>query len=169
MEVLERQAVFPGDELVEALTAISTDLKLGDGLLASVSGDSISASKSGLLVHRKPNRFFVQTACRRYIPATGDVVVGIVSDRNADFYRVQLHATSAAILPVLAFDGATKRNKPSLLVGAVVFARVAKCSRHMEPELSCQGSFSLYAVIFRLLLRANILPPSTPCSWRSRS
>jgi exosome complex component RRP40 len=133
------RVVFPGEELVDELAAVSTDLRLGDGLVAAATGDSIRATKPGWLCHKKPNRFFIQTASRRYIPAVGDVVVGIIADRNAEFYRVQLHGTSLAILPALAFDGATKRNKPNLAVGAVVFARVAKCCRHMEPELSCEG------------------------------
>jgi exosome complex component RRP40 len=138
---LER-IVAPGEELVQAIISTepsSTVLKIGNGLLASAAGDSIVAVKCGALGYRKPNRFFVRTACRRYVPAIGEVVVGIVSDRNAEFYRVQLHATSTAILPVLAFDGATKRNKPNLAIGAVVFARVVNCSRHLEPELSCQA------------------------------
>ena len=137
-----QRLVLPGDELVGPLTTISTDLRLGDGLIASPEGDSIRASKAGLLSFRGPNRFSVQAAGRRYIPAVGDVVVGVVSDRNAEFYRVQLHASAVATLPVLAFDGATKRNKPNLVVGSVVFARVAVCSKHMDPELSCQGECS---------------------------
>jgi exosome complex component RRP40 len=48
--------------------------------------------------------------------------------------------SGAAMLPALAFDGATKRNKPSLAVGALVFARVAVADRDMEPELTCAVS-----------------------------
>ena len=137
--VFPSRLVQPGDELVGPLTAVSTELKLGDGLVASSAGDSIRASKAGILSLRGANRFSIQTASRRYVPAVGDVVVGIVSDRNAEFYKVQLHATAVATLPVLAFDGATKRNKPNLAIGSAIFARVASCSKHMDPELSCQG------------------------------
>ena len=132
--------VYPGDELVAPLTAVSTDLRLGDGLKASPTGDSISALKAGLLSLRGQNRFSIQTASKRYIPAVGDVVVGVVTDRNAEFYKIHIHGTAVGILPVLAFDGATKRNKPNLTVGAVVFARVSTCSKHMDPELTCQGA-----------------------------
>ena len=44
------------------------------------------------------------------------------------------------MLPALAFDGATKRNKPSLAVGALVFARVVAADRDLEAELTCQVS-----------------------------
>lgn len=154
--VFHPRLVHPGDELVGPLTAVSTDLKLGDGLVAGPAGDSIRASKAGVLSLRGQNRFSVQTASRRYVPAVGDVVVGIVSDRNADYYKVQLHGTAVATLPVLAFDGATKRNKPNLAVGAAVFARVSSCSKHMDPELSCQGAGAPQGS----LLLAPSLPPA---------
>jgi exosome complex component RRP40 len=38
---------------------------------------------------------------------------------------------------VLSFEGATKRSKPNLKVGALVYARVVQADRHSEPELSC--------------------------------
>lgn len=37
----------------------------------------------------------------------------------------------------MAFEGATKRNKPNIAVGALVYARVVVANKHMEPELSC--------------------------------
>ena len=43
----------------------------------------------------------------------------------------------SATLPALAFEGATKRTKPTLRPGALVYARVVSCDRHAEPELSC--------------------------------
>ena len=48
--------------------------------------------------------------------------------------------STPAVLSVLAFNGATKRNKPSLAVGVLVFARVSTVDRHLEPELTCQVS-----------------------------
>ena len=43
------------------------------------------------------------------------------------------------MLPTLAFDGASKRNKPNLLVGALVLARVVTANKDVEPELSCMA------------------------------
>ena len=95
------------------------------------------ASRAGALAHLPPSRFFVWAPGARYAAAVGDAVVGVVADATMDGYRVRLHGTSLALLPALAFDGATKRNKPALRRGDVVFARVAAASKHMEPELSC--------------------------------
>jgi exosome complex component RRP40 len=37
----------------------------------------------------------------------------------------------------MAFEGATKRNKPNIAIGALVYARVVVANKHMEAELSC--------------------------------
>jgi exosome complex component RRP40 len=73
----------------------------------------------------------------RYVAAVGDAVVGVVTERGAEAYRLSLRGGVGAALPVLAFDGASKRNKPSLAPGALVFARVAGVDRHCDVELSC--------------------------------
>ncbi len=145
------RVVHPGDVLTAAIEAVAAGadaggsgsaaaapIKLGAGL-APVDED-VLATRSGVLSHKAPARFFVLANHRRYFPAVGDAVVGVVTDRNAEAYRVRLHGTTAALLPVLAFDGATKRNKPTLAIGALVFARVAAVSKHLDVELTCQGA-----------------------------
>lgn len=60
-------------------------------------------------------------------------------DRASDGqYRVSLNGTAQANLPKLAFDGASKKNKPDLQVGTAIYARIVTAARAMEPELSCQ-------------------------------
>jgi exosome complex component RRP40 len=41
------------------------------------------------------------------------------------------------ILGALEFDGATKRNKPNLNVGDIVYTRVAEYSKFIGARLSC--------------------------------
>jgi len=112
----------------------------GGGVLPRGDGDAALVTRAGVLVCRSGGRAHVLTSTKRYTPAVDDTVVAVVTDRNADFYRLRLHGVTTATLPTLAFDGATKRNKPSLAVGALVYARVVSCSRHMDPELSCMGA-----------------------------
>lgn len=45
--------------------------------------------------------------------------------------------TSNACLPHLAFEMATKKTRPQLNTGALVYARVSLANRHMDPELEC--------------------------------
>ncbi|KAK1866593.1 hypothetical protein I4F81_009109 [Pyropia yezoensis] len=94
---------------------------------------------AGTLVAAPPprQRLHVASRTRRYTPAAGDVVIGTILDRNADGYRVTIGAAEAARLPGLAFAGATKRNKPALAPGALLFGRVAAASRAAEAELTC--------------------------------
>ncbi len=46
-----------------------------------------------------------------------------------EFYRVNILGASSALLPLLAFDGASKRNKPNLRTGALVFCRMSLADR----------------------------------------
>lgn len=56
----------------------------------------------------------------------------------ADFYYVQLTPyTSNALLPVLAFEMATKKTRPQLAAGQLVYARVSLANKHMDAELEC--------------------------------
>ena len=80
---------------------------------------------------------WVETSSRRYSPAPGENVIGVVIERHAEHFAVDIGAPSPAILPMLAFEGATRRNKPSLSPGSLVYARTVDACRDMEPELSC--------------------------------
>ena len=52
-------------------------------------------------------------------------------------FVVDINGPFPALLPLLSFEGATKRNRPNLKAGDVVYARVAAASRDMEPVLTC--------------------------------
>jgi len=50
---------------------------------------------------------------------------------------VDIGSAHSATLDGLAFESATKRNKPNLKVGCLVYARVSLAHKDMEPELEC--------------------------------
>ncbi|GAK67754.1 exosome complex exonuclease rrp40 [Moesziomyces antarcticus] len=79
----------------------------------------------------------LSTHARQYVPAPGDSVVAQITNRGADSYTVSLFGAHAATLPALAFEGATKRHKPNLNIGALVYARIVSADRFTEPELTC--------------------------------
>lgn len=64
-------------------------------------------------------------------------MVAQITNRGADSYTVSLFGAHAATLPALAFEGATKRHKPNLNIGALVYARIVSADRFTEPELTC--------------------------------
>ena len=71
------------------------------------------------------------------------MVVGIVAERMSEHYRLKFGGSNTALLNQLDFDGASKRNKPNLTVGTLVYARVCKADKDLEPEVTCKGEQGL--------------------------
>lgn len=76
----------------------------------------------------------------QYVPKIGDQVVGIIEDKGGDFYKVNILSGSTALLNRLAFEGASKRNKPEYKVGDVVYCKVKLAHKHLDTELTCISS-----------------------------
>ena len=76
---------------------------------------------------------------RRYVPKVGDLVVGVVVGKTSEFFRVDIKAMSHAVLPTIAFNGATKRNRPNLQNGAVVYCRVTEAHKDLDTKLTCES------------------------------
>jgi exosome complex component RRP40 len=157
--------VLPGDNVTkhmrtssassdnnEATTSTTTKKvvpKLGPGLRCDKVSDQVFATVAGRLIKRQRgsgNVYFVQQNTERYRPVLQDRVIGIVEDRmgndgaGGDVYRVNIGASHPAVLSSLAFEGATKRNKPSFSAGQLLYARVADAvpaGGLLDPVLSC--------------------------------
>ena len=72
------------------------------------------------------------------MPQPGDSVVCQITNRNPETYVCTLLTSyHLCALPVLSFEGATKRSKPNLKVGTLIYAKVVQSDRHSEPELTC--------------------------------
>ncbi|OWZ71882.1 hypothetical protein AYX14_02664 [Cryptococcus neoformans] len=145
--------ILPGETV--PIPSTSKSVMLGPGISQSIptlqsssstaSGPSSAqgyiATRLGMLNSGKgkerSQKLWIEGNSKRYIPAQKDIVLGIIIARHADGYRVDLGSSQMAQLDALAFEGATKRSKPNLKVGTLVFARVMSASRDMEPELEC--------------------------------
>lgn len=153
-------AVLPGDDVTDLILAMlrkqqgeegddagaagGGGARIGVGLQQVAEGGDaragcIVAVRAGRLLFQPPTTFWVDTNQRRYVAAVNDTVVGVVTERNAAEYKVALCGGSAAVLPLLAFQGASKRNRPALTEGSLVYARVVIAHPELEPELSCQA------------------------------
>jgi exosome complex component RRP40 len=125
--------VLPG----EHVPAQHVNLKLGPGLL-QLNTQPVISTRAGQLHHSQNNsRWWVEGNARRYVPAPQESVIGVVLGRSGDGWRVDVGSAHPALLDGLAFEGATKRSKPNLKVGALVYARVSLAHKDMEPELEC--------------------------------
>jgi exosome complex component RRP40 len=81
---------------------------------------------------------WVESNSKRYLPALHDQVICQITNRGTESYQVSLfNSFTSATLSGFAFEGATKRNKPNLKVGTLLYAQVLSASRHLEVELTC--------------------------------
>ncbi|RXK41606.1 hypothetical protein M231_01105 [Tremella mesenterica] len=141
---MSQTIVLPGDRLYLPESSFVT---LGPGIASSSrSGNSTSdslifiATKLGVLSSVKGKekaRIWVETRSKRYIPAQKDLVIGTIIARHADGYRVDIGSAQMAQLDALAFESATKRSKPNLKIGTLVYGRVTLANRDMDPEIEC--------------------------------
>ncbi|XP_026387192.1 putative exosome complex component rrp40 [Papaver somniferum] len=127
--------VVPGDVVLDLSKLSNQTIKLGDGLRQDC--DSITVMKSGKLRFSKPNKYWVESSQKRYVPCVDDTVLGIVLDSKADNFLVDIKGPAVAFLPVLAFEGGTRRNIPKFEPGSLIYVRVVKANMGMNPELSC--------------------------------
>ncbi|XP_024869398.1 exosome complex component RRP40-like [Temnothorax curvispinosus] len=144
MEVDVGDVVMPGDSL-NNITPLKKEGRsekefviLGPGLRRE--GDSVLVCKAGVLRKRDPAVYYVDSYQKRYIPNRGENVVGIVTQKSGDIFKVDIGASEQATLSYLAFEGATKKNRPDVQIGDVVYAKLLVASKDMEPELVCVDS-----------------------------
>ena len=60
----------------------------------------------------------------RYLPKVDDVVIGVVTMKNPEFFTVDINSASTALLNTLEFQGATRRDKPKYEEGTLVHCKV---------------------------------------------
>ncbi|KAF8158207.1 exosome complex exonuclease RRP40 [Crassisporium funariophilum] len=131
---------LPGDRI----PAHHVNLKLGPGLLqlstiaSNKTESTVIATRAGVVNHSaNGSKWWIEGNSRRYVPAAQESVVGSITQKVGEGFRVDIGAPHNASLDSLAFEGATKRNKPNLKVGCLVYARVSLAHKDMDPELEC--------------------------------
>ncbi|KAK0729907.1 hypothetical protein B0H67DRAFT_526317 [Lasiosphaeris hirsuta] len=136
----EHPLVLPGDTIDPSLipTHKKQPLRLGPGLRHNPPSTILPTVAGQLVTDLRKNSMWVEYNGGRYIPSQGDLVIGQVARSATDLYFVNITPyTANASLPHLSFEGATKKTRPQLLPGALVYARVTLANRHMDPELEC--------------------------------
>lgn len=140
MERQKNVVVMPGDRIFEAeqMNKNKRKVVLGPGLTST--GDEVRATRAGILQKKPPCTFFIDTLQRRYVPVRGDHVIGVVTAKMGDFFRVDIGASESASMHFLAFEGATKKNRPDVDVEDVIFGRLLVANRDTESEIVCVDS-----------------------------
>lgn len=133
--------VIPGDR-------ISVDperpVQLGPGMYCDPRTQDIVPVNAGVLHISESKRgqtVYVDYDSKRYTPAVGDLVVGVITGAFADSYRVSLASFSTPVsLSYMAFPNASKKNRPTLVIGDLVYARVCTAEKELEAEIECMDS-----------------------------
>lgn len=125
--------MLPGEQII-ALPETG-EVRIGGGL--HLASSHIIATKGGLLQQAPGGKLWVEGRQKRYIPAEEEPVIATILERHAENFVVDIGGPFNALLPQLSFEGATRRNRPNLAIGDVVYARVVSANRDMDPVLSC--------------------------------
>jgi exosome complex component RRP40 len=131
--------LLPGDPIPpSALPTSKKALKIGPGL-HHIHPSTLRASIPGTIAtDNKKNAIWLEYEGGRYTPSQGDLVIGTVIRSSAESFMVSLSPhTPPVSLPHLAFEGASKKTRPQLHSGDLVYARVLSVSTQTESEIQC--------------------------------
>ena len=132
--------VLPGDSIpVSSLLPNTQTPRLGAGLLNDASTSTTFTSLGGTLTtNPKKRTIAVSHPHARYVPATNDLVIAQFHHSSNDYFHVSLNPHYPfAILGQLAFENVSKKTRPQLKPGDLVYAKVISASRNMEVEVTC--------------------------------
>uniref|UniRef100_A0A915MA94 S1 motif domain-containing protein n=1 Tax=Meloidogyne javanica TaxID=6303 RepID=A0A915MA94_MELJA len=125
--------VLPGDFITDNFLVVSTQAPRLVGYGLQKREDGIYAVNAGIL-HEHDNKLWLNTSMKRYIPHSGDRVLGTVTAKVGDIFRVDIGGPDLALLNYTSFEGATKRNRPNVKVGDLIYGQIILTSKHFEPE-----------------------------------
>lgn len=128
--------MVPGEKLLRLPE--SGVIRVGNGIADD--GTFLLATRVGVLQQAKGAKLWVSGRQTRYIPSTGDPVLGVITGKYSENYDVDIGAPFLALLPVLAFEGATRRNRPMLKEGDLVYCRVDQAHRDLQPTVTCMDA-----------------------------
>ncbi|EXJ77663.1 hypothetical protein A1O3_09892 [Capronia epimyces CBS 606.96] len=133
------QIVLPGEYIPAGQIPTSQKRRIGHGLRPDPDTGSFMATIGGLLdVDWRKKSAQISTPNARYIPKPGDLVIAQFRASSTDYFHLFINAHSPqAILPQLAFEGATKKTRPQLKANDLVYAKVVSAQKNMDIELSC--------------------------------
>lgn len=133
-----QQKIGPGLHLTRGTTTASS-VAAPSSSLSAAPAQRIATTCAGLLTqHAKSGITFVESSKRRYTPSIHDCVIGIVSARFSEGYRLDLGASVPGTLDALAFPHVNRKSKPNIPLRGLVYARVQSVVvPGTEPELTC--------------------------------
>lgn len=141
---MEPPVLLPGDPIPSSLLPNlpnNATFKLSPGLLPSSSASSgvIPTIAGTLVTNAKKSTLAINPLPQggRYTPHVNDLIIAQIHHSGGEFYSCNITPhTPYALLPHLAFEGATRKTRPQLAANALVYVKVVKTTGG-EVELSC--------------------------------
>ena len=135
--------LLPGERLREdqlpSTSKSSKSLTIGPGL-RYMHPSTVEAANAGTLsLDNRKNGVWTENNGRgSYLPAVGDHVIAVVHHSSVETYHCTISTHCPyALLGHLAFEGVTRKTRPVLTHGSVVYARVSQAHKYLDPELEC--------------------------------
>jgi exosome complex component RRP40 len=134
---IKKVLLFPGEqyEFNEKLIHYDAFGFTNGNLVAKKCGVLLTDSRGKALEDTSEEVF--RSLGKYYSPKVDDPVLGIIVQKSSEFYKVDINSYTHAILNAKDFEGATKKQKPNLNLGDLVFARISKVNKFDTPTLSC--------------------------------
>lgn len=130
---------LPGDTIDASYLPTAQKRKIGLGIKQDANSNDFTSTVAGRVdVDHKKKAAYVSSPRSRYVARTGDSVIAQV--RGASFETFHLHINGHSpqgILSHFAFEGASKKTRPQLKTGDVVYAKIASAQKNMDIELTC--------------------------------
>ena len=137
------EIILPGELLPQDhLTTndkTSKSLALGTGVHFRYPSTLIALNAGTVSIDQRKRSVWIDgNGSGRYRPTVGDQVIATVHHSSADLYHCSIVPYSIhATLGHMAFEGVTRKTRPVLQSGDLVYARVSRAEKHIEPELEC--------------------------------
>lgn len=103
----------------------------------------------------------LMTIGKLYSPKEEDVLIGTITAKTHEQYRLDINTSHDALLNSIDFEGATKKTKPNLQVGDVLFAKVYHTNKFDNTILTCKSddnskTWSSGESLFGQLINGNV-------------
>jgi exosome complex RNA-binding protein Rrp4 len=93
--------VLPGESVgssINSSSSIGKKIILSKGLSKSDGFEDIAVSIPGVLKYHAPSTYYVESKSHFYNPMTGDQIVGVIEEKNMEFYKVNIFNGPPALL-----------------------------------------------------------------------
>ncbi|RCK56242.1 Exosome complex component RRP40 [Candida viswanathii] len=135
--------ITPGDKLpIQDITTVKTTI--GPGIYKKPQSQQLIPSSAGVFHHisttsTKPTQLlYIESNTKRYIPHNNDFVIGLVVGTIGENYKVALQAGSIPVLlGFYAFANASKKNRPLVKNGDLVYGRITNDTVEIDNEMEC--------------------------------